>query len=87
MLILRLGNNNLDGSIPPEIGNLAKLERFNVESNPELEGVLPASLTKIMLTEFLAGDTALCAPADHSFTGFLAWLNRIRTRSVRRCER
>ncbi len=80
---LTLTNNNLDGQVPAEFGKLAKLEKFSVSNNREMAGALPASLTGLtMLTEFLAGGTALCAPADPAF---LVWLDGIRHWRVLRC--
>ncbi len=82
---LALSNNNLEGPVPAEFGNLAKLRKFSLDSNSEMEGTLPASLTSLrMLVEFLASGTALCAPADPAF---LRWLDGVIHRRVRLCER
>ncbi len=80
---LELSDNSLEGPVPAEFGGLAELEKFNVSDNPELEGPLPASLTGLgMLAEFFADGTALCAPADPAFLG---WLGGIQRPRVRRC--
>ena len=81
---LYLNGNQLSGGVPAVLGNLAKLERFAVTNNSEMEGSLHASMTSLgMLAEFLAGGTALCAPAEHAF---LTWLEGIRKRRIRLCE-
>ena len=40
---LGLGNNGLNGSIPPELGNLANLTELNLQAN-QLSGTIPSSL-------------------------------------------
>ena len=40
---LKLGSNRLDGTIPPELGSLANLERLILEGN-ELSGAIPPEL-------------------------------------------
>ena len=43
---LRLGGNNLSGQIPPELGNLSKLERLSIEYN-QLTGAIPSQLSNL----------------------------------------
>ena len=43
MAPLTLSNNDLSGEIPPELGNLAKLEKLYLGGN-QLEGCVPISL-------------------------------------------
>lgn len=54
--VLRMGANNLDGEIPPDIGRLSELKRFSIRTNsvtgpiPEEVGQL-SNLTELHLTE------------------------------------
>ena len=43
---LRLGGNNLSGQIPPELGNLSKLERLSIQYN-QLTGSIPSQLSNL----------------------------------------
>ena len=43
VIVLNLGENNLTGSLPKEIGNLTKLEKFNMSFN-QLTGTLPEEI-------------------------------------------
>ena len=43
---LRLEGNNLSGQIPPELGNLSKLERLSIEYN-QLTGAIPSQLSNL----------------------------------------
>ncbi|MDE2763297.1 MAG: hypothetical protein OXK74_11015 [Gemmatimonadota bacterium] len=45
---LSLGDNNLNGAIPPQLGELPALERLDLESN-ELEGEIPVYLSRLSL--------------------------------------
>jgi len=42
--IIQFWESNLTGTIPPELGNLEKLEYLELFGNPELTGPIPASL-------------------------------------------
>ena len=53
MLQLRLSNNRLNGSIPPELGDLASLQRLYLYSN-RLSGSIPTALEN--LTALLDSD-------------------------------
>ena len=41
---LRLGDNDLSGSLPPELGDLARLEFLHLDSNGDLTGSIPPEL-------------------------------------------
>ena len=43
---LRLGGNNLSGQIPPELGNLSKLEHLSIQYN-QLRGSIPSRLSHL----------------------------------------
>jgi len=47
-----LGQNALTGSIPPDIGNLAKLEIFNAKSN-QLNSTIPVSISNVTELQIL----------------------------------
>ncbi|GEM_PF-4962957 len=44
VLQLFLNNNNLDGTIPKEVGNLSQLQILSLANNPNLTGSIPAEL-------------------------------------------
>jgi Leucine-rich repeat (LRR) protein len=60
--IINLAGNQLTGHVPPQLGNLANLERLFLWANPELSGPLPSTLTDLTLTHFFFSNTALCEP-------------------------
>ena len=81
---LRLDDNGLAGSVPPELGDMIGLRELDLTDNGELAGELPTGLASLNpLRKLLAGGTGLCAPFDVTF---LAWLERIPERRVARCE-
>ena len=49
---LNLSSKELDGTIPPELGNLAKLKTLNLSGN-ELTGEIPSELVKLANLEIL----------------------------------
>jgi len=49
---LDLHENNLDGEIPPEIGNAIALERLYLHNN-NLEGAVPTSLKNLVHLKYL----------------------------------
>ena len=81
---LRLGHNRLEGAVPARLAELTSLRELSLVNNPNLSGVLPASLTALrQLEALLAGGTALCAPPE---PGFAAWLKGVPNRWVARCQ-
>ena len=72
---LNLPNNQLTGSIPSELGNLANLQRLNLSSN-QLTGTIPTSFTHLgALIEFNFNlNPGLCAQHDVAIG---TWLNGI----------
>ena len=80
---LLLDNNDLSGSVPPELVALTSLRALILSNNQELHGPLPDGLTALGLLEtLLAGGTGLCAPMDPTV---LAWLGGIRKRRITMC--
>ena len=73
---LDLSDNELAGTVPGNLGQLAQLEELRLDGNPSLSGHLPLSLSlaDLSLDVFHYGDTNLCAPSDPSFR---QWSNRI----------
>ena len=81
---LYLGENELAGPVPPEFGGLMQLRSLALQTNADMSGVLPASLTNLASLEtFQTSGTALCAPSD---AGFLEWLQGVPNRRVPLCE-
>lgn len=68
---LQLGLNHLEGSLPPELGSLTRLEALRVDGNP-LRGAIPE---EVFLLEhfkvFSATETELCVPTT---TATQSWL-------------
>ena len=81
---LYLGENELAGPVPPEFGGLMSLRNLALQTNADMSGALPASLTNLAALEtFQTSGTALCAPSD---AGFLEWLQGVPNRRVALCE-
>ena len=84
LTMLYLGENDLAGPVPPEFGGLTQLRSLALQSNADMSGVLPASLTKLAsLKTFQTDGTGLCAPSE---ADFLAWLEGVSNRRVALCE-
>ena len=80
---LYLADNELTGPLPPVLGGLRNLRHLALQTNANLSGALPVSLTNLASLETLqAHDTDLCAPSD---AGFLDWLERVANRRVALC--
>ena len=80
---LDLRSNALSGPVPPEFGNLTLLNSLILADNPGLSGPLPPGITSLeQLERFMAGETALCRPADSEFA---AWFRAIADRRLIRC--
>jgi hypothetical protein len=76
---LAVGSNQLSGSIPPELGNLANLQNLNLAFN-QLRGPLPQSLTNLHALGYFQFDTGLLCVPDNA--AFAAWLANIPDRST-----
>jgi len=70
---LDLTRNGLSGTLPRELGYLAKLTRLKLSRN-NLFGSLPLTLTALTLRELRYADTDLCVPDDDAFR---EWLDSI----------
>ncbi len=71
---LEVHNNNLTGTLPPELGNLSQLQSLWLQDNA-LTGMLPRSLMQLTNLQALRfGGQDLCAPPDDAFQ---AWLSSI----------
>jgi Leucine-rich repeat (LRR) protein len=78
---LSLPANQLSGTIPGEMGNLAKLQTLLLSSNA-LSGTLPYSLMTLSLNRFWFDGTALCEPANAAFQSWLAGIGDLRRTGV-----
>ena len=71
---LSLGNNNLIGTLPADLGTLEELNKLDLSGNAGLLGPLPESLTSLSVESLDLSGTSLCAP---STSGFRSWLEGI----------
>ncbi len=78
---LSLSYNQLSGSIPPQLGNLANLQELFLDHNP-LSGALPYSLTNLSLEYFYFDNTNLCEPGDAVFQAWLAGIPNLRRTGI-----
>jgi hypothetical protein len=76
-----LSQNQLSGSIPPDLGNLANLQDLSLSEN-QLRGMLPRSLMNLGLYLFYFNDTNLCEPSDAAFQAWLAGIPYLQRTSV-----
>ncbi len=74
---LRLSDNELNGHLPENLGEMIFLTELHVDGNEELAGPIPNSLSGLNLEQLQYGGTMLCTVRDE---GFRAWLNAIPTR-------
>ena len=82
--VLYLGENGLTGPVPPEFGGLVSLRHLAVQTNAEMSGALPDSLTNLSALETLqAAGTGLCSPSGSDFQD---WLADVPNRRVVPCE-
>ena len=80
---LHLNGNNLGGTLPFELVELARLESLDLGENA-LEGPLPYTYVRLDLRSLRLDDTGLCAP---STTEMGAWLRGIPDKSqIAYCE-
>lgn len=84
VVVIDLGNNNLNGRIPPELGGLSRLEALWLTFNRGLTGSIPAELGNLSrLVELYLGENGLTGPIPPelgnlpSLTGLLLGGNRL----------
>ena len=71
--ILGLARNSLSGPLLAELGDFSDLTKLSLHDNTELSGPLPSGFTNLANLKRLAiANTGLCAPADATFTAWLA---------------
>ena len=70
-----LAYNGLVGTLPRALSNLGGLKELNVYQNPGLNGILPASINALALSELIYYGTDLCLP-DTSENE--RWANRMK---------
>ncbi|MYC19244.1 MAG: hypothetical protein F4X67_11660 [Gemmatimonadales bacterium] len=76
---LLLMRNDLEGPVPAAFGRLAALRILNLSDNAGLSGPLPVELTSMRgLSQLHLGGSALCAPGEPAFQGWLERLYRYR---------
>ncbi len=75
---LDLDENELNGKMPAELGDLTNLQSLSLNDNSGLSGPLPGSFTGLTSLTYLdLSGTGMCAPTDASFQ---TWLENIATR-------
>ena len=73
---LVLARNQLTGAVPPSFGDLINLKTLSLGENVEMAGILPQSITGLMLDELYLSNTRLCVPDNPEFE---SWLNQIQS--------
>ncbi len=81
VVALSLPSNQLRGTIPPQLSDLAKLQDLILASNA-LSGTLPYGLTALNLKRFWFDGTALCEPSNATFQSWLAGIGDLRRTGV-----
>ncbi len=79
---INLASNEMNGSLPNQLGNLSKLKTLNLSFNPSVYGTLPNSFTRLAMDALVLDGTQLCAPPDDEFQ---RWLVGIPLRTVVDC--
>ncbi len=79
---LVLENNNLNGTVPADLGELTHLKTLNLSFNAGLTGIVPVSVSRLELEVLDLDGTMVCAPPD---AGFQQWLKEIPQRAVTNC--
>ena len=70
---LGLNGNSLEGTMPPELGDLAWLESLDLGDNA-LSGPIPLELTHLDLKALILDDTQMCVPETNEI---ISWLGGI----------
>ena len=74
---INLGNNALDGNLPPELGDLDQLQVIDLNGNPKLSGVIPRELGRLtQLRTLILNRNNLTGPIPHEI-GLLPSLHEI----------
>ena len=73
---LSLQGNELSGPLPPELGNLVNLESFNVNTNMDLEGLMPRTMMNLPLGYLDISSTYVCPHLDDDFQEWLDGIGR-----------
>ena len=79
---LVLQENNLTGSIPPELGNLDAIVVLHLYSN-SLEGPIPDSFLQLRRLDSFVADSRNCVPATKAFK---AWLEGVELHNATLCN-
>ena len=80
---LVLSANNLNGSLPGQLGNLTALETLDLSFNAGLAGPVPFALLDLDLETLNLEGTQLCVPRTSVFQ---AWLGGIPFRNAASCD-
>ena len=75
---LSLENNNLDGTLPAELGRLTDLRGLRIDGNLRLLGSLPRELTGLFMDTLQLNGTQLCVP---TVVAFQTWIEQIAHKS------